>query len=312
MAGAKRVFVGITMPGEYLLYLILVFHLPSAIYSATPAGCKNVHYDLVFILDASSSVGKEDFEKVRQWVANLVETFEIGPDKTRVGVVRYSDRPTTEFELGKYKTREEIKEAARKIKYYGGNTNTGDALRYINTYSFSKEAGGRLSDRTVKKVAILLTDGRSQDYVLDPATAARQAGIRIFAVGVGEALKEELDEIASEPKSAHVFHVSDYNVCVCCLLKKSFAHLTEYNAICPWLSEPVLGPHISAYHSLLNPKGLLGSSLLQSVIIVTCQGVCFQLHWWVCWGEIKPLKGQVKGKSLVVLDTEKFKGKVDC
>ncbi|XP_009583600.1 PREDICTED: collagen alpha-1(XXII) chain-like, partial [Fulmarus glacialis] len=174
-------------------------------------GCKNVHYDLVFILDASSSVGKEDFEKVRQWVSNLVETFEIGPDKTRVGVVRYSDRPTTEFDLGKYKTREEIKEAARNIKYYGGNTNTGDALRYINTYSFSKEAGGRLSDQTVKKVAILLTDGRSQDYVLDAATAAHQAGIRIFAVGVGEALKEELDEIASEPKSAHVFHVSDYN-----------------------------------------------------------------------------------------------------
>ncbi|KAJ7400271.1 collagen alpha-1(XXII) chain-like protein [Pitangus sulphuratus] len=174
-------------------------------------GCKSVHYDLVFLLDASSSVGKEDFEKVRQWVSNLVETFEIGPDKTRVGVVRYSDRPTTEFDLGKYKTREEIKEAARKIQYYGGNTNTGDALRYINTYSFSKEAGGRLSDRTVKKVAILLTDGRSQDFVLDPATAAHQAGIRIFAVGVGEALKEELDEIASEPKSAHVFHVSDYN-----------------------------------------------------------------------------------------------------
>uniref|UniRef100_A0A8C2YA82 Collagen type XXII alpha 1 chain n=1 Tax=Coturnix japonica TaxID=93934 RepID=A0A8C2YA82_COTJA len=171
----------------------------------------NVHYDLVFILDASSSVGKEDFEKVRQWVSNLVETFEIGPDKTRVGVVRYSDQPTTEFDLGKYKTREEIKEAARKIQYYGGNTNTGDALRYINTYSFSKEAGGRLSDRTVKKVAILLTDGRSQDYVLDPANAARQAGIRIFAVGVGEALKEELEEIASEPKSAHMFHVSDYN-----------------------------------------------------------------------------------------------------
>uniref|UniRef100_A0A452ITL6 VWFA domain-containing protein n=1 Tax=Gopherus agassizii TaxID=38772 RepID=A0A452ITL6_9SAUR len=182
-----------------------------AVSSIAPAGCKNVHYDLVFILDTSSSVGKEDFEKVRQWVSNLVETFEIGPDKTRVGVVRYSDRPTTEFDLGRYQTREEIKEAARNIKYYGGNTNTGDALRYINTYSFSKEAGGRPSDPPIKKVAILLTDGRSQDYVMDAATAARKAGIRIFAVGVGEALKEELDEIASDPKSAHVFHVSDYN-----------------------------------------------------------------------------------------------------
>lgn len=193
------------------LLVLLTFMFSGERAEAQRAGCKSVHYDLVFLLDASSSVGKEDFEKVRQWVSNLVETFEIGPDKTRVGVVRYSDHPTTEFDLGKYKTREEIKEAARKIQYYGGNTNTGDALRYITTYSFSKEAGGRLSDRTVKKVAILLTDGRSQDFVLDPATAAHQAGIRIFAVGVGEALKEELDEIASEPKSAHVFHVSDYN-----------------------------------------------------------------------------------------------------
>ncbi|XP_030917471.1 collagen alpha-1(XXII) chain, partial [Geospiza fortis] len=202
MVGRRRVL-------QLLVLLALV--LSGERTAAQRAGCKSVHYDLVFLLDASSSVGKEDFEKVRQWVSNLVETFEIGPDKTRVGVVRYSDRPTTEFDLGKYKTREEIKEAARQIQYYGGNTNTGDALRYITTYSFSKEAGGRLSDRTVKKVAILLTDGRSQDFVLDPATAAHQAGIRIFAVGVGEALKEELDEIASEPKSAHVFHVSDYN-----------------------------------------------------------------------------------------------------
>ncbi|KAH1177542.1 hypothetical protein KIL84_011244, partial [Mauremys mutica] len=194
----------------YVLILLAVLWGGERI-RAQRAGCKNVHYDLVFILDTSSSVGKEDFEKVRQWVSNLVETFEIGPDKTRVGVVRYSDRPTTEFDLGRYQTREEIKEAARNIKYYGGNTNTGDALRYINTYSFSKEAGGRPSDPPIKKVAILLTDGRSQDYVMDAATAARKAGIRIFAVGVGEALKEELDEIASDPKSAHVFHVSDYN-----------------------------------------------------------------------------------------------------
>ncbi|XP_051827099.1 collagen alpha-1(XXII) chain-like [Antechinus flavipes] len=202
----------IHLRGHHLIYLLVLLTLWIGDgCQAQRAGCKNVHYDLVFILDTSSSVGKDDFEKVRQWVANLVETFEIGPDRTRVGVVRYSDRTITEFELGKYWTQEEVKTAARNIDYHGGNTNTGDALRYITTYSFSKEAGGRPSDRVIKKVAILLTDGRSQDIVLDAATAAHNAGIRIFAVGVGEALKEELDEIASEPKSAHVFHVSDFN-----------------------------------------------------------------------------------------------------
>lgn len=175
------------------------------------AGCKSVQYDLVFLLDTSSSVGKEDFEKVRQWVANLVDTFEVGPDHTRVGVVRYSDRPTTAFELGHFRSREEVKAAARRLTYYGGNTNTGDALRYITSRSFSAQAGGRPGNRAFKQVAILLTDGRSQDLVLDAAAAAHAAGIRIFAVGVGAALKEELDEIASEPKSAHVFHVSDFN-----------------------------------------------------------------------------------------------------
>ncbi|KAK9402927.1 collagen alpha-1XXII chain [Crotalus adamanteus] len=199
--------------GRYLIVSILTLLLlwGGEKIKAQRAGCKNVHYDLIFLLDTSSSVGKEDFEKVRQWIAHLVDTFEIGPDKTRVGVIRYSDHPTTEFDLGSYGTQREIKEAAKGIKYLGGNTNTGDALRYINSYSFSAQAGGRPYDDAIKKVAILLTDGRSQDYVLSPASAAHRAGIRIFAVGVGDALKEELDEIASEPKSAHVFHVSDYN-----------------------------------------------------------------------------------------------------
>lgn len=185
--------------------------MPVLTLSLAPAGCKSVQYDLVFLLDTSSSVGKEDFEKVQQWVANLVDTFEVGPDHTRVGVVHYSDQPTTAFELGHFDSREAVKAAAWSLAYHGGHTNTGDALRYITRHSFSPRAGGRPGNRAFKQVAILLTDGRSQDLVLEAAAAAHRAGIRIFAVGVGEALKEELEEIASEPKAAHVFHVSDFD-----------------------------------------------------------------------------------------------------
>ena len=165
----------------------------------------------MFLLDTSSSVGKEDFEKVQQWVANLVDTFEVGPEHTRVGVVHYSEQPTTAFELGHFDSGEPVKAAAQSVAYQGGHTNTGDALRYISRHSFSPLAGGRPGNRAFKQVAILLTDGRSQDLVLEAAAAAHRAGIRIFAVGVGEALREELEEIASEPKSAHVFHVSDFD-----------------------------------------------------------------------------------------------------
>lgn len=174
-------------------------------------GCKNVHYDLVFILDTSSSVGKENFEKIRQWVANLVESFDVGVEKTRVAVVRYSDRPTAEFNLGRYKTLEEVKRAAGNIRYLGGNTKTGDAISFTTNNIFTERTGARPAAKGIQKVAILLTDGRSQDFVLEPSVAAAAAGIRLFAVGIGEALKEELEEIAAEPKSAHVFHVTDFD-----------------------------------------------------------------------------------------------------
>lgn len=166
---------------------------------------------MAFILDTSSSVGKENFEKIRQWVANLVGSFDIAPEKTRVAVVRYSDRPTIEFTLGQHRTLEDVKQAAHSIRYLGGNTNTGDAISYTTTNIFSERNGARPTTQGIQRVAILLTDGMSQDFVLEPSKAAAKAGIRMFAVGIGEALREELEEIAAEPKNAHAFHVTDFN-----------------------------------------------------------------------------------------------------
>lgn len=166
---------------------------------------------MAFILDTSSSIGKENFEKIRKWVSNLVESFDVAPDKTRVAVVLYSDRPTTEFNLGRHKTLEEVKQAASNIRYLSGNTNTGDAISYTTSNIFTVQNGARPVAKGIQRVAILLTDGRSQDYVLEPAKTAAKASIRMFAVGIGEDLREELEEIAAEPKNAHVFHLTDFN-----------------------------------------------------------------------------------------------------
>lgn len=156
-------------------------------------------------------MGLKNFDKIRQWVANLVDSFDVSPDKTRVAVVRYSDRPTIEFNLSRYRTLEDVKRAARNIRYLGGNTMTGEAISYTTSNIFIERNGARPQAKGVQRVAILLTDGRSQDYVLEPSQAAAKAGIRMFAVGIGEALKEELEEIAATPKNAHVFHVTDFN-----------------------------------------------------------------------------------------------------
>uniref|UniRef100_A0A9J8BVF4 Collagen alpha-1(XVI) chain n=1 Tax=Cyprinus carpio carpio TaxID=630221 RepID=A0A9J8BVF4_CYPCA len=232
-----------------LVLTILALTLYGGGVEGQRAGCKNVHYDLVFILDTSSSVGKENFEKIRQWVANLVESFDVGAEKTRVAVVRYSDRPTTEFNLGRYKSLEDVKRAAGNIRYLGGNTKTGDAISFTTKNIFTESAGARPASKGIQKVAILLTDGRSQDFVLEPSIAAAAAGIRLFAVGIGEALREELEEIAAEPKSAHVFHVTDFDaidkirgrlrrrLCESDLLNRKRFDLMEYFNVRDFLGE---------------------------------------------------------------------------
>ena len=50
-----------------------------------PAPCvENIKMDLTFVVDSSSSIGKENFETVKNFVTGIVSNFDIGPDLTRV------------------------------------------------------------------------------------------------------------------------------------------------------------------------------------------------------------------------------------
>ena len=75
---------------------------------------------------------------------------------------------------------------------------------------FKKWYGGR---KNATHVAILISDGRSQDRkaTRKEARKAKEAGIKIFTIGVGKrADLEELKEIASDPDDYFVFHVGDF------------------------------------------------------------------------------------------------------
>ncbi|CAF4631997.1 unnamed protein product, partial [Rotaria magnacalcarata] len=46
--------------------------------------------DLGFVLDASGSIGATDFQKQRVFVGQLLRQVNVGPNKTHVGIVKYS------------------------------------------------------------------------------------------------------------------------------------------------------------------------------------------------------------------------------
>uniref|UniRef100_A0A8C9UVR5 Collagen alpha-1(XXI) chain n=1 Tax=Spermophilus dauricus TaxID=99837 RepID=A0A8C9UVR5_SPEDA len=168
-------------------------------------GCRTAPTDLVFILDGSYSVGPENFEIVKKWLVNITKNFDIGPKFIQVGVVQYSDYPVLEIPLGSYASGENLIAAMESIHYLGGNTRTGKAIQFALDYLFAK------SSRFLTKIAVVLTDGKSQDEVKDAAEAARDNKITLFAIGVGSETEDaELRAIANKPSSTYVFYVEDY------------------------------------------------------------------------------------------------------
>uniref|UniRef100_A0AAY4DM63 Collagen alpha-1(XXI) chain n=1 Tax=Denticeps clupeoides TaxID=299321 RepID=A0AAY4DM63_9TELE len=170
--------------------------------------CRTSQSDLVFVLDGSWSVGEINFEIVKMWLVNITSSFEIGQKFTQVGVVQYSDDPVLPIPLGIHHSSKELIEAMESIQYMGGNTRTGQAITFANNKLFALSERG---PKGIAKIAVVLTDGKSQDEVLAAAEAARKKGIILFAIGVGsETEEDELRMIANKPSSTYVFSVVDY------------------------------------------------------------------------------------------------------
>lgn len=171
-------------------------------------GCRTAPSDLVFILDGSWSVEDTNFELIKRWLVNITMGFNIGQKFTQVGVVQYSDNPIVEIPLGKHYSIRDLIKAMESIEYMGGNTNTGTAISYATDRLFGLSERGPSG---VSRIAVVLTDGKSQDEVLRAAEAARKKGVILFAIGVGSATEEaQLRDIANKPFSKYVFSVEDY------------------------------------------------------------------------------------------------------
>uniref|UniRef100_A0A8C6M865 Collagen alpha-1(XII) chain n=1 Tax=Nothobranchius furzeri TaxID=105023 RepID=A0A8C6M865_NOTFU len=173
------------------------------------AVCKGAKADLVFVIDGSWSIGEDSFSKVVTFVSSMIGAFDvIGPSGMQVSFVQFSDGATTEFKLNTYQDKGITMAAVHQIRYRGGNTKTGMALKHTYEKAFSPENGIR---RNVPKVVVVITDGRSQDEVKQNAARLQHAGYSVFAVGVADVDFVELQEIGSKPSDRHVFVVDDFD-----------------------------------------------------------------------------------------------------
>ncbi|XP_051504953.1 matrilin-3b [Myxocyprinus asiaticus] len=174
--------------------------------------CKSRPLDLVFIIDSSRSVRPAEFEKVKIFLSEMVDSLEIGSDATRVALVNYASTVNIEFLLKKYFSKAEVKQAFSRTDPLSTGTMTGLAIKTTIEQVFTEDAGARPQKKNISKVAIIVTDGRPQDKVDEVAAAARASGIEIYAIGVDRADMRSLKLMASQPLDEHVFYVETYGV----------------------------------------------------------------------------------------------------
>lgn len=159
--------------------------------------------DLVFVLDASGSVGFNNFQTTKAFAENVTNTFAIGPEDTQVGAIVFSTIANISFLLNSSTDRSGVVEGIRDIEYTGGFTNTAGALRTLRLDVLTTEAGARPQTLAIPRVAIVVTDGRSninRSRTIPEAEAVRAAGIIVFAVGIGNRINmAELNAMASSP-----------------------------------------------------------------------------------------------------------------
>jgi len=168
-----------------------------------------VKADIAFALDASGSVGKDNFIKQVDFVKRVIYGLNLNGD-SRVAAETYANSPNIQFYLNKYTMQYAVYNAL-SFYYTGGRTNTASAIDSMRNDIFTSGRGDR---GNVRNIGVVITDGRSNDRAatLKAATNARRAGITLLTVGVGGNLDHsELLAVANFPSEKNYFKSSDFN-----------------------------------------------------------------------------------------------------
>uniref|UniRef100_A0A673MYS9 Integrin subunit alpha 2 n=1 Tax=Sinocyclocheilus rhinocerous TaxID=307959 RepID=A0A673MYS9_9TELE len=140
--------------------------------------------DVAIVLDGSNSI--YPWPDVRVFLIKLLENLDIGPDKTRVSIIQYSEDLSFLYNFSSDQNKEKVLSAASNIEQKTGTeTNTFAALDNVRQTAFLLENGGRPG---ATKVLVVVTDGESADghKCQEVIERCNRDGIIRFGIAVSE------------------------------------------------------------------------------------------------------------------------------
>ena len=171
----------------------------------------------MFVIDTTSSIGSFQFQNIREFVANVATNLKLRSPESRVGVILFDRFTRLQFNLERHTSLSTLLPAINPgLPYFSGfnsNTNTANALQFL----LSSAQSGALGIRNeTSNIAIVITDGRSDNTFLTQSAAATLHAANIFdiyAIGFGSANSDELHTIASDPQFVYSTNFfSDFSI----------------------------------------------------------------------------------------------------
>uniref|UniRef100_A0A3B5M1E0 VWFA domain-containing protein n=1 Tax=Xiphophorus couchianus TaxID=32473 RepID=A0A3B5M1E0_9TELE len=162
---------------------------------------------IVFLIDGSDDV-RNTFSNIREFIANLVQNFDLDHEQDKVAVVQYSNNAEISFSLDSYATKDDVLQHIASLKPKGGRPQyIGAALQFVKDKVFVSNAGGRKNEGA-KQILVVLAGGRSRDSPRGPATALKRGGVVILAVGSRQSNSAEMQAISSD--TDYTYSVPDF------------------------------------------------------------------------------------------------------
>ncbi|ESO98557.1 hypothetical protein LOTGIDRAFT_174153 [Lottia gigantea] len=166
--------------------------------------CGSKPLDVIFVVDQSASVGPDNFSKMINSIVEFTSSsLVVDPTTVNVGFIAVAFRSIDVIHLLNDQN-DVLKEIGLFEMDQGSSVTFKDSFNEA-IYDFNEN--GRSE---VPNVMILLAGGKSTDNPQPNANVAKESGVDIFTIGIGQSVdKAELREMASVPSKARFVDTFD-------------------------------------------------------------------------------------------------------
>lgn len=195
---------------------VQVFHeklkLFSCVLHLAPEKCR-LPVDLIFAVDASGSVGTENYEKQKEFIKILASRYDL-VNSSKAAVIVFSNHASNEIKLGSKRTALSFATAVDDIPYFQTFTRIDLALRLVYDEYFLTNSSNK-----TERIIVLLTDGKqTRNDFMSPAYVPieetvqllRSKSARMFAVGIGGSVDVTEMRIVTEQED-DIFLATEFN-----------------------------------------------------------------------------------------------------